>query len=65
MAWYWIVLIVIGYMLMWILTSVITYKHIEGTPDIDIVPSTIVGMLWPAMLPFILVGAIVKSIVEK
>lgn len=65
MAWYWIVLIVIGYMLIWILTSVITYKHIEGTVDIEIVPSVICGMLWPIMLPFALVGVIVKLIVEK
>lgn len=65
MAWYWIVLIVIGYILIWILTSVITYKHIEGTFDIEIVPSVAVGMLWPITLPFALIGAIVKLIVEK
>lgn len=65
MAWYWIVLIVIGYMLMWILTSVITYKHIEGTCDIEIVPSVVTGMLWPIVIPLALIGAIVKLIVEK
>lgn len=65
MAWYWIVLILIGYMLIWILTSVITYKHIEGTCDVEIVPSVIVGMIWPIIIPFALVGGIVKLIVEK
>lgn len=65
MAWYWNLLIVIGYTLIWILTSVITYKSIEGTSDIEPVPSVIAGMLWPIVIPLALVGAIVKRIVEK
>ena len=65
MAWYWIVLIVIGYLLVWILTSVITYKHIEGTVDIEIVPSVMAGMFWPIFLLPALIGGIVKFIVDK
>ena len=64
MAWYWIVLIFIGYMLIWILTSVVAYKILGGT-DTELLPSIVIGMLWPAMIPFVLVGAIVKLIVEK
>ena len=65
MAWYWIVLIVIGYTLIWILTSVITYKHIAGAFDEDPVPAIVAGILWPIIIPFALVEAIVRLIVEK
>ena len=65
MAWYWIVLIVIGYLIIWILTSVITYKHIEETVDVELIPSVLAGMCWPIVLPIAIIGGIVKFIVDK
>ena len=51
MEWYCIVLIVVGYLLMWIVSAVI----IARTTSYDIDDSNIAGFFWPISLPIVLV----------
>ena len=55
MEWYWIVLVCIGYYVMWIITSILANRI--GGEDCYV----IAGMIWPVTLPF----AIVIWFVEK
>lgn len=50
MAWYWIVLIVIGYIFMSIVTGVLYGVVLDEETDM----CTIAGAFWPVMLPFLI-----------
>lgn len=50
MAWYWIVLIVIGYIFMAIVTGVLYGAVLDEKTDM----CTIAGAFWPVMLPFLI-----------
>ena len=61
MTWYFVVLIVIGYVIMWIITSAIMAN---GNNDLGCV---VVGFFWPgviAVLPIVMCGLLVKKILD-
>lgn len=65
MSWYWVVLIVLGYLVIAVLTGVIYGAVLEEDSEM----STLAGMFWPVMLPificmlpFILVHEILENI---
>ena len=49
MAWYWIILIAVGYIVMAILTAIFCYRVM----DEDIEQAAFEGFAWPLMLPII------------
>ena len=51
MAWYWIVLIVIGYIFIAIITGVLYGVVLEEDTDM----CTLAGTFWPIMLPIFIV----------
>jgi len=62
MNWYWIVLIVFGYLVMWILISIV-HNKIED-PD-DRIISVGFGFFWPVTMWFGLVDLILKKILHE
>lgn len=65
MSWYWIVLIVLGYLVVAVLTGVLYGAVLDEDEDI----CTLFGVFWPVMLPificilpFIIVQAILDCI---
>ena len=61
MAWYWIVLIVIGYLLMWLITTIFIYRSEEESLDLSVVEA----MVWPIILPVVIIRTIAKIIIDK
>lgn len=51
MAWYWIVLMVIGYIFMAIVTGVLYGVVLDEETDV----CTLAGFFWPVMLPIFIV----------
>lgn len=61
MAWYWIVLIVVGYLIIGsVLAGLITW--IPDFDDEDIFP--VMVLLWPIALPFILLDLMCRAIIN-
>ncbi len=61
MAWYWIILIVIGYFIMDLITAIIIYKTEFTTDKVDAVMPAI---LWPLTLPTIIIWWILNKFVK-
>ena len=61
MAWYWIVLIVIGYFFGHLITAIICYQT-DVTDEIDI--AVAMGTLWPVILSMIIVRFLIIKILK-
>ncbi len=59
MIWYWKLLIVIGYLLIWALTTFICMKFFEtASTGVDI----FLGLIWPLSLPLMAIALIGEGI---
>lgn len=72
MAWYWIVLIVLGYLVMWISSAIAHYDLYKDDSTHDAILSGVSGFFWPILLvlvlvrlPFVLVGQLAKFLNKK
>ena len=64
MAWYWIILIILGYIIMWAVTSIILSRIFHDNSG----ASECFGVLWPIALPVIplvLLRILIGKLVEK
>jgi hypothetical protein len=59
MAWYWIILLIVGYILMSVITGAIVIREI-GAEE-----SAMLGILWPIVFPMLLVLIISRWIYLK
>ena len=60
MSWYWIVLIVIGYMVMHLITAIVVYKCGMVDKDMAVFPAA----FWPIFLPLLIVYVILNKYVK-
>lgn len=72
MEWYYIVLIVIGYIFMMILTAYLLNKYTKGYDRMEKDECILAGMFWPFVLCFLLVAIplngilwVIMTIAEK
>ncbi len=72
MEWYYIVLIVIGYIIMIILTAYLLNKYTKGYDDMGKEECIMAGMFWPFVLCFFLFAlpingilCVISAIAEK
>lgn len=61
MAWYWIILIVIGYLILWSITAVIFSKN----TTLDDGSVIMLGLLLPVTLPIAIVLLLYRKLLEK
>lgn len=59
MAWYWIILIVIGYIVIATLTAIFCYRVMDD--DIDV--AALEGFVWPLILPIICLASPIVLII--
>lgn len=64
MAWYWIVLIVVGYLIMWVSTAVVLYQRDDSDFEVDLVLAVTFGMLWPILFIPAIIAGIVKFLTK-
>lgn len=66
MSWYWILLIVIGYLIIWVITSVCLVKISNAAEDDfnELTGPLCVGMFWPASLPMVIVFCFIKWLLK-
>lgn len=59
MTWYWIVLIIIGYIFIGMVVSALVYGYKDNNDGWDYVAFLVASLIWPvfvAYLPFYLIG---------